>query len=151
MHAILVCIVLFSWWRHQMDTFSALLALCAGKSPTTGEFPSQRPATRGVDAFFDLRLNKRWNKRCLYDHSCKIHRLHLQIFAWVTSVPPCQSYDELTHFPPMEIKKNVSYKGNSKWRFSQYILCIFWKIVLGWTPMLTNIYVVIWCKYAIMS
>ena len=23
----------FSWWRHQMETFSALLALCAGNSP----------------------------------------------------------------------------------------------------------------------
>ena len=27
-----------SWWRHQMETFSALLALCAGNSPVTGEF-----------------------------------------------------------------------------------------------------------------
>ena len=27
------------WWRYQMDTFSALLALCAGNSPVTGEFP----------------------------------------------------------------------------------------------------------------
>ena len=33
-----------TWWRHQMETFSALLALCAGNSPVTGEFPSQRPA-----------------------------------------------------------------------------------------------------------
>ena len=32
-----------TWWRHQMETFSALLALCAGNSPVTGEFPSQRP------------------------------------------------------------------------------------------------------------
>ena len=35
-----------SWWRHQMETFSALLALCAGSSPVTGEFPSQRSVTR---------------------------------------------------------------------------------------------------------
>ena len=33
-------------WRHQMETFSALLALCAGKSLVTGEFPSQRSVTR---------------------------------------------------------------------------------------------------------
>ena len=38
---------------------SALLALCAGNSPVTGEFPSQRPVMRGFDVFFDLRLNKR--------------------------------------------------------------------------------------------
>ena len=29
-----------AWWRHQMETFSALLALCAGNSPVTGEFPA---------------------------------------------------------------------------------------------------------------
>ena len=28
-----------SWWRHQIETFSALLAFCAGNSPVTGEFP----------------------------------------------------------------------------------------------------------------
>ena len=27
------------WWLHYMETFSALLALCAGNSPVTGEFP----------------------------------------------------------------------------------------------------------------
>ena len=28
-----------TWWRHQMETFSALLAICAGNSPVPGEFP----------------------------------------------------------------------------------------------------------------
>ena len=42
-------------WRHRMETFSALLALCAG--------PSQRPVTRNSDVFFDLRLNKRLSKQ----------------------------------------------------------------------------------------
>ena len=46
-----------TWWRHQMETFSALLALCAGNSPVSGEFPSQRPVTRSFDVFFDLCLN----------------------------------------------------------------------------------------------
>ena len=48
-----------SWWRHQMETFYALLALCTGNSLVTGEFPSQRPVTRSFDAFFHLCLNKR--------------------------------------------------------------------------------------------
>ena len=47
-----------TWWIHQMETFSALLALCAGNSLVTGEFPSQRPVTRSFDACFDLDLNK---------------------------------------------------------------------------------------------
>ena len=31
-----------------METFFALLALCAGNSLVTGEFPSQRPATQSL-------------------------------------------------------------------------------------------------------
>ena len=51
-----------SWWRHQMETLSALLAICAGNSPVPGEFPAQRPVTRSFDVFFDLRPNKRLSK-----------------------------------------------------------------------------------------
>ena len=46
-----------------METFSALLALCAGNSPVPGEFPAQRPVTRSFDIFFDLPLNKRLRKQ----------------------------------------------------------------------------------------
>ena len=52
-----------SWWRHQMETFSALLAFCAGNSPVTGEFPAQRSVTRSFDIFFDLHLNRQLNKQ----------------------------------------------------------------------------------------
>ena len=52
-----------TWWRHQMETISALLALCKGNSPVTGEFPSQRPMMRKFDIFYDLRLNKRLSKQ----------------------------------------------------------------------------------------
>ena len=52
-----------TWWRHQMETFSALLAICAGNSPVPGEFPAQRPVTRSFDVFFDMRLNKRLSKQ----------------------------------------------------------------------------------------
>ena len=52
-----------SWWSHQMETFSALLAICAGNSPVTGESPAQRPVTRSFDVFFDLRLSKRLSKQ----------------------------------------------------------------------------------------
>ena len=52
-----------AWWRHPMETFSTLLALCAGNSPITGEFLSQRPVTRSFDVFFDLCLNKPLSKQ----------------------------------------------------------------------------------------
>ena len=48
------------WWCHQMETFAALLALCARNSPVTGEFPSQRPVTRRFEVFFGLRLKNGW-------------------------------------------------------------------------------------------
>ena len=52
-----------TWWRHPMETLSALLALCVGNWPAAGEFPARRPVTRSVDVFFDLRLNKRLSKQ----------------------------------------------------------------------------------------
>ena len=33
----------WSWWRHQMETFSPLLAICAGNSPVPGESPPPPP------------------------------------------------------------------------------------------------------------
>ena len=54
---------LVSWWCHQMETFSALLAICAGNSPVTGEFPTQRPVTRSFGVFFDLCPNERLSKQ----------------------------------------------------------------------------------------
>ena len=55
-----LCVI---WWRHQIETFSELLALCEGNSSVIGEFPSQRPVTRSFDVFFDFHLNKRLRKQ----------------------------------------------------------------------------------------
>ena len=49
-----------TWWRHQMENFLVILALCEGNSPVTSEFPSQRPMTRIFDVFFDLRWINGW-------------------------------------------------------------------------------------------
>ena len=64
------CQCLFSWlgllyfmMTSSNGKFSALLAICAGNSPVTGEFPAQRSVTRSFDVFFDLRLNKRFSKQ----------------------------------------------------------------------------------------
>ena len=64
----------WAWWRHQMETFSALLALCAGNSPVIGEFPSQRPVTWSFYVFSHLCLNKRLRK---------------QSWDWWFETPPC--------------------------------------------------------------
>ena len=46
-----------------METFSALLALCEGNSPVTGEFPEQRPVTRSFDIFICAWINGWVNNR----------------------------------------------------------------------------------------
>ena len=53
---------IITWWRHQMEKLSALLTLCAGNSPVTGEFPAKRPVTRSFDISFDLHQIKRLSK-----------------------------------------------------------------------------------------
>ena len=51
------------WWRHQIETFSVLLAICVRNFPVPGEFPAQRPVPRSFDALFDLLLNQRLSKQ----------------------------------------------------------------------------------------
>ena len=63
-----------TWWRHQMETFSTLLVLCAGNSPVTGEFASQRQVTWSFHVFFYMRLNTRLSK---------------QPSGWWLETPPC--------------------------------------------------------------
>ena len=46
-----------------METFSTLLAICAGNSLVAGGFPTQRPVTQSFDAFLDLHLNKWLSKQ----------------------------------------------------------------------------------------
>ena len=52
-----------TWWRHQMETYSALLAICARNSPVTGEFPTKRLVSRNFGVFFNRRLNKWLSKQ----------------------------------------------------------------------------------------
>ena len=67
-----------SWWRHQMETHSALLALCAGNSPVTGEFPAQRPVTRNFDGSFICAWINDWaNNREAGDF--RRHRAHYDV------------------------------------------------------------------------
>ena len=53
-----ICMMMYS-----NANISALLDLCVGNSPITGESPSQRPVTRSFEASFDLRLSTRLSKQ----------------------------------------------------------------------------------------
>ena len=52
-----VSILYMAWWRHQMETFSALLALCAVNSPHKDQWHVE------LWCFFYLHLNKRLSKQ----------------------------------------------------------------------------------------
>ena len=76
-----------------METFSALLAICAGNSPVTGEFPAQRPVTRSFDVSLICVLNKRSsNNREAGDLRCQ--PAHYDVFSEllaVTTVDRCMN------------------------------------------------------------
>ena len=104
-------------WGHQMETFSALVALCAGNSPVTGEFPAQRPVTRSFDVFVDLCLNKLlskqswgwwseapprplwWHCHCMYLWCMPRSEAHREIPAGALLIAVClQSLEEVWGF-----------------------------------------------------
>ena len=103
-----------AWWRHQMETVSALLALCAGNSPVTGEFPAQRPVTRIFDVFFDLCLNKRLSK---------------QSWGWWFKTPPRPLWRHCNDF---QIDTNVGI-SILRWHLDNHG---------GWVPKITKLTVI---------
>ena len=85
-----------------MESFSALLALCAGNSAVTGELLSQRPVTRSFDIFFDLCLNKRLSKQS-WAGDLRRYRAHYDVIVMGWIVLECNFlYREMSRF---EIKK----------------------------------------------
>ena len=106
---------IISLWRHQMETFSALLAICAGNSPVTGEFPPQRPLTWSCGVFFDLRLNKRLSKlswgRWFKTPSRPLWRHTNDITAY--SRIQCQSLINLNVGKQIPLKWSPSWSGQS--------------------------------------
>ena len=124
-----------SSYCHQMETFSVLLALCAGNSSVTGKFPSHRPGTRSFDTYSDLRLNKRLSKqslgwwfetplRSLWRH-CNIQKLSILDFGYkngfeknVPSPPECP--------PPWNINYCLSIRFNPYFKMSIY--CVWYAL-----------------------
>ena len=69
---------LYPRWRYQIEPFTALLALCAGNSPVTGEFHSQRPVTRSLMFSLICALTNSWvNNRDAGD--LRRHRAHYDV------------------------------------------------------------------------
>ena len=114
-----------SWWRHQMETFSALLAFCVGNSRVTGEFPAQRSVTRSFDVFFDLRLGQQWSKqwrrrwfdtpsRSLWRH-CNDILFSTHRWVWETKFMyfgECKNKLGIVELSNSTERKNMMWEGN---------------------------------------
>ena len=71
-----------SWWRHQMETFSALLATCAGKSPVPVNYRRKGQWRGALLFFFYLRPNERLSKQ---SRGCDLrrHRPHYDVIVMI--------------------------------------------------------------------
>ena len=75
------------WWRHQIKTFSASLALCEGNPPVTDGFPSQRPVTWSLMFSLICIWTNGWeNNRDAGD--LRRHRAHCDVIAMLF-LPVC--------------------------------------------------------------
>ena len=77
------------WWRHQMEKFAALLAICAGNSPVLGEFPAQRPGTRALMFLICAWINTWVKNRGAGDLRC--YGAHCDVTV-MTNVNYCHSF-----------------------------------------------------------
>ena len=100
------CIMSSGWlsWRWYLCDFKGkqqrLLVYSCFNPPITGGFPSQRPATRSFEVFFDLCLNKqlsKWSRRRWFETPSRIAKL---LFA----LPTCAF--QLTSFNKIELNSN---------------------------------------------
>ena len=102
-----------------METFSALLALCAGNSPVTCEFPSQRPVTQSFDIFFDLRLNKRLSK---------------QSWGWWFERPSRSLWRHRDVFSDTTLLKMTTASQRGRWAIDPICHTQRWSIGVVWGP-----------------
>ena len=103
-----------------MEIFSALLAICAGNPPVSGEFPNQRPVTRSLNIFLDLRPNK---------------RLSIQWWGWwfeTPSRPLWRHYNVINKNNADYIIRNIWYRCTERGEESVWfivLLSLWWLFV----------------------
>ena len=117
-----------------METFPALLAICAWNSPVNGELPAQRPVTRSFDVFFDPRLNKRLSK---------------QSWGWWYDTPSCPLWRHRDGHDIVHCgwSANISSHPNlhfhmvaSIWKL---VSCLWGPVVYHGNPLSLNIWIVV--------
>ena len=72
------------WWCHQMEAFSALLALCVGNLPVTSKFPTQRAIHAYSDIFWVwVHISLKTKNQMTGD--LRLHDVHMTSSYWSCS------------------------------------------------------------------
>ena len=107
-----------TWCCHQMETFSALLVLCAGNSPVTGKFPSQRPFNRPWihDWVNNREAGDLRRHRPHYDVIVMFNYFpHLVLYLISWCIGPCCKQTRLFMYMPLTIKVKCFGKSTRWW------------------------------------
>ena len=110
------------WWRHQMQTLFALLSICAGNSPVTGEFLARGQWRRALMlSLICARINGWVNNRKAGD--LRRHRAHYDVILMRQAIVSSNDglttviYASLGLVEFVRSRDNFLYMGaNSKWR-----------------------------------
>ena len=144
--------ILYTWWRHQIETFSALLALCVGNSRVTGEFPTQRPVTRSFYVFYDLRSHKRLSKQSWGRWSetpscslwCHCNDVMAATISWCVQSFVVTSW---AHFKPAYCKFWLNFEFDRNIVSGMGVWALIWMVVLLNRALLsTSVDVGAWMK-----
>ena len=126
-------LAIVTWWRHQMETFSMLLALCAGNSPVTCEFPSQRPVTRSLDVFslFCTWINSWWFETPSHSSwcCCNIENDIWLVRYWFI-------HSDIHDVSCKKSKQWIVFKVKEFENISMPVMCILWRmdVIYRWYP-----------------
>ena len=97
-----------SWCRHQMEAFSALLAICAGNSPVTGEFPHKG----------------QWRGALMFSLICA------WINGWVNNGEAGNLRRHRAHYDVIVIVRGIHQWAADILHWVTWSLCLFWFLLL---------------------
>ena len=112
----MTCVFLTPWWRHQMETFSALLALCAGSSPVTGEFPITKASDAELWCFLRCAPEQRieYTNRGASDLSNHGTHYDVTVIPRLWKMVPC-----------LDVVRDLFTRTDVDWLVLRYLACLF--------------------------
>ena len=132
-----------SWWRHQTETFSVLVALCAGKTSVTGEFP-HKGQWRGALMFT---LICAWINGWLDNREAgdlTRHRAHYDVIIMIsTTNNSCREYTR--NISILNLNVELMRVTMTSWHVNTFRITGLvrweWPFVTSWSPsqMISNV------------